>query len=79
MTLQLNSIEEGQFHGSKYNRLTATQDLLTLHLPIADEENKLSQIFIFTLLCGASKGFTKAFIAFIKPFDAPQRSVKIKI
>ena len=48
---------------SKYNRLTATQDLLTLHVPIPDEEKKLSQIFIFTILCGVSKGFMKAFKA----------------
>ena len=51
---------------------------LTLTVPIPDEEKKLSQIFIFTLLCGASKGFMKAFKAFIKPFEAPQ-SVKTKI
>ena len=31
------------------------------------------------LLCGASKGFMKAFKAFIKPLEAPQRSVKIKL
>ena len=31
------------------------------------------------LLYGASKGFIKAFKAFIKPFEVPQRSVKIKI
>ena len=31
------------------------------------------------LLCGALKGFMKAFKAFIKPFEAPQSSVKIKI
>ena len=36
-------------------------------------------IFIFVLLCGASKGFLKAFKAFIKAFEPPQRSVKIKI
>ena len=40
---------------------------------------KLTQIFIFTLRCGASKGFMKTFKAFIKPFEAPQKSVKIKI
>ena len=34
--------------------------LLTLSVPIPDEEKKLSQIFIFTLLCGASKGFMRA-------------------
>ena len=47
---------------------------LTLPVPIPDEEKKLSEIFIFTLLCGVLKGFMKA-----KPFEAPQRSVKIKI
>ena len=36
----------------------------------------INLIFIFTLLCGASKGFMKALTAFIKPFEAPQRSVK---
>ena len=40
---------------------------ITLPIPIPNEEKKSSQIFIFTLLCGASKGFM------------PQRSVKIKI
>ena len=38
-----------------------------------------TEIVIFTLLCGAAKGFMKAFRAFIKPFEAPQRSVKITI
>ena len=36
-------------------------------------------MFIFTLLCDAAKGFMKAFNAFIKPSESPQRSVKIKI
>ena len=35
-------------------------------------------MLILTLLCGASKGFMKALKAFIKPFEVPQRSVKIK-
>ena len=34
---------------------------------------------MFTLLYGASKGFMKALKAFIKSFETPQRSVKIKI
>ena len=34
---------------------------------------------MFTLLCGASKGFMKALKTFIKYYEAPQRSVKIKI
>ena len=53
--------------------------LLTLPVPIPDEEKKLIEIFIFTLLCGTSKGYMTALKALIKPFEAPQRSVKIKI
>ena len=30
------------------------------------------------LFCGASKGFMKALKSFIKPFQAPQRIVKIR-
>ena len=55
---------------------------LTLKDPFISEsciEIKIELNFIFTLLCGASKGFMKAFKAFIKPFEAPQRNVKIKI
>ena len=33
---------------------------LTFPVPTTDEQKKLSQIFIFTLLCGASKGLIKA-------------------
>ena len=44
---------------------------LTRSAPIPEEEKKLTYIFIFTLLCGASKGFMKALRAFIKPFEAP--------
>ena len=51
---------------------------LTLPAPIPDEGKKLIEIFIFTLLCGGTKGFMKVLKAFIKPFEAPQRSVKIK-
>ena len=48
---------------------------LALYVHILDEERKLTYIFMFTLFCGTSKGFMKAF----RPFEAPQRSVKIKI
>ena len=34
---------------------------------------------MFPLLYGAAKGFIKAFKAFIKTFEAPQRNVKMKI
>ena len=40
---------------------------LTLNVPIPDKKKKTTLIFIFTLLCGASKSFMKA-------FKAPQRS-----
>ena len=39
---------------------------------------KINLNFIFTLLFGASKGFMKDLKAFIKSFEAPQRSVQIK-
>ena len=55
------------------------RDLLTLLVPISGKERKLTKIFIFTLLCDASRGFMKTLNAFIKPFEAPQRSVKISI
>ena len=35
-------------------------------------------MFIFILTCGTSEGFMKALKAFIKHFEAPERSVKIK-
>ena len=50
--------------------------LLILPVPIPDKEKKLNQMFISTLLCGASKGFMKTFKAFIKPFEASQRRLK---
>ena len=43
--------------GDDMNRILTTH--LTLNGPIPDKVKKLSQIFIFTLLCGASKGFMK--------------------
>ena len=39
----------------------AVLNLLNLRVPIQDEERKLNEIFIFTLLCGTSEGFMKAF------------------
>ena len=52
--------------------------LLALSVRIPDEEKMLTQIFIFKLLCGAPEGFTKALKGFIEPFEASQRSMKIK-
>ena len=46
--------------------------------PRQRKKNNLKN-FVFTLFCGASKGFIKALEAFMKPFEAPQRGAKIKI
>ena len=48
---------------------------LTLPAEIPGIERKLTQNFIFMLLCCASKDFMKALKAFIEPFEAPQRCV----
>ena len=52
---------------------------LTLPAPCISEsyiKEKLTYIFIFTFLCGISKGALKDLKAFIKPFEAPQRILK---
>ena len=41
-------------------------------------EINLNLYFHISLWC-ITKGFTKAFKAFIKPFEAPQRCVKVKV
>ena len=53
---------------------------LTLSVPIPDKEKELTKkMFIFALSRGASKGFMKALKVFMKSFEAPQRSAKIKL
>ena len=47
--------------------------------PNPRRKEKINLNFYFALLCYAWKGFMKVFKAFIKPSEAPQRSVKIKI
>ena len=47
--------------------------------PDTGRKEKINLNVYFTLLSGASKGLGKALKAFIKPAEAPQRSVKIKI
>ena len=47
--------------------------------PDSGRREKINLNFYFHTSCGASKGFMKALKAFIKPFEAPQRSTKIKI
>ena len=53
--------------------------ILTFSVPIPDKEKKVTYIFIFTFLCGATNSFMKALKAFVKRFKEPQQSVKIKI
>ena len=74
-----------QFVNSKYvytQKLDSKSYFIYLNklFLIGSEEVKLTlpdpiPIFIFTLLCGASKGFMKVLKVFIKPFEAPQRRV----
>ena len=45
------------------------------HVPIPDEEKKLSWNFYFQTSLWCLKGFMKA----LKPFEAPKKSMKIKI
>ena len=48
--------------------------------PNPGRREKISLKFLFSyFFVGPQKGFMKALKAFIKPFEAPQRSVKIKI
>ena len=53
--------------------------LSTVPVTIPGKDRKLTEVFVFTSLCVASKGFLKTLNAFITRFKAPQRSVKIKI
>ena len=47
--------------------------------PDSGWREKINWIIIFILLCDASKIFVNVFMAFIKPFEAPQRSIVILI
>ena len=49
------------------------KETLTFPVPIPNEERKVTEVFIFILPYGVSKGFAKAFI---KPFKSPQSKVK---
>ena len=57
------------FNGLRKNELKS----LTLTVPITNEERKLTEIFIFILLYGASKGFIKALEALIKLFQQQKK------
>ena len=61
---------------------SGSKQILTFPVPCIIEsciEIKIKLNFYFHTSLGASKSFRKAFKAFIKPFEAPQRSEKIKI
>ena len=61
-----------------YHKMIQSQ-ILTLPVPIPDEEKKINLNFIFALFCGASKCFMKDLNVAIKPCEAPQRSEKTKV
>ena len=58
--------------------ITFKKKTFTLPITIPDRKRKLTSIFIFTLVCGASKGFMKALEAFTKPFEAHKELQKQK-
>ena len=71
-----------QIHNShRFRKFNPGFVLLNLSIQSISESCIEIKIFIFTLLCGASKCFMKAFKAFkaLKAFEAAQRKVKIKI
>ena len=71
-----------QLHNShRFRKFNPGFVLLNLSIQSISESCIEIKIFIFTLLCGASKCFMKAFKAFkaLKAFEAAQRKVKIKI
>ena len=43
-----------------YDLHDCTFNALIFTVPISGEEKKITEVFIFTLLCGASKDFMKA-------------------
>ena len=73
------SMVDTYFQSVKIDKGNSMFCIVNASRQIPDKEKKLTQIFIFTLLCGATKDFMKALKAFIKPFEVSQRSVKIKI
>ena len=52
---------------------------LNLQRPNPGQGEKIKLNFCFHTSFGATKGFMKALKACIKPFEIPQKSVKIKI
>ena len=75
--------EKNDIINIKNNDVTSKLQQTVVHIhsvnssrPDPGLREKINLNFIFTLLCSGSKGFIKAFI---KPFETPQRSVKIKI
>ena len=75
-SLFLTKLEEpNEILQFKWKRLV----ILTLPASILDKKKRTPWIFIFTLLCGASKGFMKVLKALTKPFEAPKRSAKVKL
>ena len=71
------------FFGNFANELVSFSNSTCVHvkkltLPTrAFQKVVFVKIKIFFLICGASKGFMKAFKASVKPFEATQRSLKI--
>ena len=60
---RLSSIREKLLPNINGSETLRISELLTITVPIPNDEKKLTYIFIFTLLCGALEGFMKALSA----------------
>ena len=60
---RLSSIREKLLPNINGSETLRISELLTLTVPIPNDEKKLTYIFIFTLLCGALESFMKALSA----------------
>ena len=65
-------------HGRVINIHLPSDSKLTIPMSILDKERKLKFSLPLFFVDGASKGL-HGLTAFIKPFEAPQRGVKINI
>ena len=72
-------ITGGELGQSKHESKVKARVKFNPSRPDLGRRDKINLKFIFILFYGVSKGLIKVLKAFIKPFEAPQKSVNIKI
>ena len=86
ISVSTNGIAEIQFGDFSIKR-SSSEKLLDVKIeaklnpsrPDPGQREKIDWNVLFNFFCSASKDFAKTLKTFIKPFEAPQKSVKIKI